>query len=269
MGGGSIMGSGALSEAAERLADKGVQGPMAADILLVEDDAFVAQVLSYYLEEKRFKVVCAGTAGEALGLAHGSYDVILLDIMLPDADGIGLCRQLRRWYDGPIIFFSCLDDSETIIKALDAGGDDFLVKPFDNDVLLARIEANLRRARNEYRDTVPRCIECGPFSLDVQARTLRKDDVELRLPPMEARLLAFLMQHRGRHFPSEELYRHVWGRDCCGDPRTVLVHISHLRTKLEDDPKHCRYLRSVWGKGYVFDCDGAPSSGDSSPTSGR
>lgn len=241
--------------------DTGSEGTrfMADHILLVEDDEFIARVLTYYLEEKGFRVFCATTAGEALGLARDTYNVILLDIMLPDADGIGLCRQLRQWYDCPIIFFSCLDDSETIIRALDAGGDDFLVKPFDNDVLLARIEANLRRARNGYRDVATRCITCGPFSLNMQERVVRKGSTSLRLPPMEARLLAFLMQHPGEYFSSEQLYRNVWGKDCYGDPRTVLVHIRHLRTKIEDDPNHCRYLTSTWGKGYAFQVEPSAS----------
>lgn len=222
--------------------------------LLIEDDEFISRVLTYYLKDKHYQVANARTAGEALGLARDSYDVILLDILLPDANGIELCRQLRQWHDCPIIFFSCLDDSETIVRALDAGGDDFLAKPFDNDVLLARIEAHLRRAQGSYRDASPQAIERGPIALDVGRRMLSKNGGEpVRLPPMETRLLAFLMQNEGMYFSSEDLYRHVWGKDSYGDVRTVLVHIRHLRTKLEDDPKNCHYLVNVWGKGYAFE----------------
>lgn len=231
-------------------------------VLLVEDDEFVSKVLSFYLEGKGYRTACAGTAGEALGLARDSYDVILLDILLPDADGVGLCRQLRNWHSCPIIFFSCLDDSETIIRALDAGGDDFLTKPFDNDVLLAHIEANLRRARNEYGDPTPQPVTAGPFTLDVHRRIVLKDGQEMRLPPMECRLLAFLMEHAGTCYSSEDLYRYVWGKDSYGDVRTVLVHIRHLRMKIEDDPTKPVWLKNIWGKGYTFDALG-PSHGDS------
>ena len=226
-------------------------------VLLVEDDEFIAQVLVYFLNSKQnYEVRYARTCGEALGMARDSYDIILLDVLLPDADGVGLCRQLRRWHDCPIIFFSCLDDSDTIIRALDAGGDDFLVKPFDNNVLLARIEANLRRSRHEFKKTVPQTITSGPFTLDIRNHKLVKNGRETNLPPMECRLLAFLMQNPGHYYSSEELYRRVWGKDSLGDVRTVLVHIRHLRMKLEDDPKQVRYLKSAWGKGYTFDAEG-------------
>lgn len=229
-------------------------------VLLVEDEEFVSKVLSYYLEGKGYRVFSAATAGEALGLARDAYDVILLDILLPDADGVGLCRQLRRWHGCPIIFFSCLDDSETIIRALDAGGDDFLAKPFDNDVLLAHIEANLRRARNEYAEVDPRPVESAGLALDIRRRLLRKGETEVRLPPMECRLLAFLMEHEGQCFSSEDIYRYVWGKDSFGDVRTVLVHIRHLRMKIEDDPNNPRYLVNIWGRGYTFDPAGGAAS---------
>ncbi len=226
-----------------------------ARMLLVEDDEFISRVLAYFLEEKGHSVACAGTAGEALGLARDEYDVILLDILLPDADGVELCRRLRQWHSCPIIFFSSMDDSETIIRALDAGGDDFLPKPFDNNVLLAHIEANLRRARNEFAEVVPTVMEGGDLRLDVRARQLTqqvREPYQVRLPPMECRLLAFLMEHPGQFFSSEELYRRVWGKDSYGDVRTVLVHIRHLRMKIEEDPNNPTRLRNIWGKGYGF-----------------
>ena len=226
------------------------------DVLLVEDDDFIARTITYYLEGKRScRVHCARTSGEALGLARGSFDLILLDVLLPDADGIGLCRQLRQWHDCPIIFVSCMDDSDTIIRALDAGADDFVTKPFDNDVLNARIEANMRRAlptRNgSYEENV---LSCGPFRLVARTATLARDGEQIALPPLEFKLLAFLMQNRGRHFTSKELYRRVWGKDSFGDARTVIVHIHHIRAKIGDDSQNPRFIRNVWGKGYTFSC---------------
>ena len=228
------------------------------DVLLVEDDEFIAKTITYYLEGKRScRVHCAGTSGEALGLARGSFDVILLDVLLPDADGIGLCKRLRQWHDCPIIFISCLDDSETIIKALDAGADDFVTKPFDNDVLNARIEANMRRVAADRHGPAPEnVVACGPFKLDARSGVLEKGGEAISLPPLEFKLLAFLMQNTGRCFTSKELYRRVWGKDSFGDARTVIVHIHHIRTKIGDDSQDPRFIKNVWGKGYTFSCDG-------------
>lgn len=229
------------------------------NVLLVEDDEFIAQVLTYYLEQKTYRVSCANTSGEALGLARDSYDIILLDVLLPDVDGIALCRRLRQWHDCPIIFISCMDDSDTIIRALDAGGDDFIIKPFDNDVLNARIEANLRRASNSNQDIPENAIQCGEFTLDARNRILHKGNEEISLPPLEFKLLAFLMQHQGQYYSSEYLYRRVWGKDSYGDARTVLVHIHHLRMKIEEDGEDPRYIKNTWGKGYAFSCGASES----------
>ena len=225
------------------------------NVLLVEDDGFIARILTYYLEQKNYRVSCAHTSGEALGLARDAYDIILLDVMLPDVDGIDLCRNLRQWHDCPIIFISCMDDSNTIIRALDAGGDDFIIKPFDNDVLNARIEANLRRMSFANQDIPENVIRCGEFTLDARNHILHKGVEEISLPPLEFKLLAFLMHHQGHYFSSEELYRRVWGKDSYGDARTVLVHIHHLRSKIETDGEEAHYIKNVWGKGYGFSCN--------------
>ena len=119
-------------------------------LLVEEDDPEIARIIKYYLgQSESYQVDWVRDAQQAWVAARGGYDVILLDIMLPDMDGISLCGQLREWYHCPILFISCLGDSETIIRALERGGDDYIVKPFDNDVLHARIQANLRRARLE------------------------------------------------------------------------------------------------------------------------
>lgn len=232
------------------------------DVLLVEDDEFISKIVAYYLEGKKtYRIHCAKTSGEALGLARSSYDAILLDVLLPDADGIGLCRQLRQWHDCPIIFISCMDDSETIIRALDAGADDFVTKPFDNDVLHARIEANIRRAAADKREPpLENTITCGMFRLDARQGVLTKDGCEISLPPLEFKLLAFLMQNQGKCFTSKELYRCVWGKDSFGDARTVIVHIHHIRMKIGDDSQDPRFIKNIWGKGYTFVCEDAPSS---------
>ncbi len=226
------------------------------NVLLVEDDAEVARVIKYYLgQSDAYAVDWVTDAAQAWAAARSGYDVILLDIMLPDTDGVELCARLRQWYQCPIIFISCLGDSETVVRALEKGGDDYVVKPFDNDVLHARIQANLRRARLE-ADLPAAGFSCARFSLDAQNRLLRKDGKKIPLVHMEVRLLAFFMQNPHRYFSAAELYRSIWGKESYGDNRTVTVHIYNLRKKLEDDPSDPRFLKNVWGKGYCFDPTG-------------
>lgn len=170
-------------------------------VLIVEDDKEIARIIRYYLsQDNLYEVVSAASAEEALFLARDAYDIILLDVGLPDQSGIDLCAQLRQWHDCPILFISCLDDSNTIISALQQGGDDYIVKPFDNEILHARIQANLRRWRNDrqQKKTVNE-LRCASFTLNAQTHELTKTDGTCYpLVPMEFKILAFLMQHAGQ-----------------------------------------------------------------------
>lgn len=229
------------------------------NVLLVEDDEEIARIIKYYLGQSDSYQVDWVTDGEqAWAAARSGYDVILLDIMLPGTDGIQLCARLREWYHCPILFISCLGDSETVIRALEQGGDDYIVKPFDNQVLHARIQANLRRARLEAKEPGSAGFSCPAFSLDTQNHVLRKGGEKIQLVSMESKLLAFFMQNPNRYFTAAELYKAIWGKPSYGDNRTVTVHIYTLRKKLEEDPSVPRYLKNVWGKGYFFDPLGGP-----------
>lgn len=230
-------------------------------ILMVEDDVEIARIVKYYLAESdQYEVVWAKTAEEAIVASRDWFDLILLDVMLPDQKGTELCARLREWHKCPVIFLSCLDDSGTIIEALENGGDDYITKPFDNKVLQARIRANLRRVEMEHAQNVQNLLQCSGFTLDAAGHTVSKGSSIYQLPPTEFRMLSFLMQHPGQCFRSSELYRIIWGQLSYGDNRTVAVHMHHLRKKLEDDPAHPRYLKSVWGKGYTFDPEGRPEN---------
>ena len=230
-------------------------------ILLIEDDVNIARVIKYYLaQESNYDVCWAKDAQEAMTLACAGQDIILLDIMLPGTNGIDLCRELRQWYKCPILFISCLSDSDTIIRALENGGDDYLIKPFDNKILHAKIQAALRRIRMEHQpQELSRCV-FPDFSFDPEQQTIVRRNETLRLLSMEARLLYFLIQHAGECFPAVELYQQIWGGQSWGDSRTVTVHIYNLRKKIEDQPKAPRYIKNIWGKGYCFDPAGIPDS---------
>ncbi len=229
-------------------------------VLLVEDDAEVARIVKYYLAgNDRYEVVWAKDAAEAVLASRDWFDVILMDVMLPDQSGIELCARLREWHKCPVIFLSCLDDSGTIIDALEHGGDDYITKPFDNEVLEARIQANLRRVQMDRQEPAANALSCRGFSLDAASHTVLRDGKRYPLPPTEFRMLSYLMQHPGQCFRSGELYRLIWGRISYGDNRTVVVHMHNLRKKIEEDPAAPRYLKNLWGKGYFFDPEGAPA----------
>ena len=223
-------------------------------VLMVEDDETIADIVRYYFEQSGgYELTWVPTAGEALARAHDAFDVILLDIMLPDVDGVKLCASLRKWYSCPIIFVSSVQEGDTIIRALEMGGDDYIVKPFDNKILDARIKANLRRVQMDREQQPARKLTCKGFSLDVRARELKKGRETVELLPMEYKILCYFMQHPHEYIAAGDLYSEVWGRPSYGDVRTVTVHIHNLRKKIEDDPKQPRYLKSAWGKGYYFD----------------
>lgn len=228
-------------------------------VLLVEDDDTITDIVRYYLEkEGRYQVFAAKNGGEAMALASERFDVALLDIMLPDVNGISLAEQIRTWQGCPIIFISCLNDSDTLINALERGGDDYLVKPFDNRVLDARIQAVLRRTRSnvETASATPKALSCKRFRLDPETQDVVIGRTVKHLLPMEFRILEFLMEHPLHFFTANELYDRIWGKPSYGDVRTVTVQIYNLRKKIEANPKDPKFLINAWGKGYMFDPKG-------------
>lgn len=223
-------------------------------ILLVEDDKVISDITRYYLEaQKTYAVTCARTGGEAMAYAREQFDLIIMDILLPDTNGIDLCRTLRQWHKCPIIFSSALDDSDTMVRALEMGGDDFIAKPFDNKVLLAKIQANLRRVRMDSERETAVSHTFGPFSLNPQTHQVTANGRTVKLSQIEYRILSYFLQHPGVYITGAEIYQALWGKDSLGDTRTVQVHIHNLRSKIEANPSEPVFLKSVWGKGYLFD----------------
>jgi DNA-binding response OmpR family regulator len=228
-----------------------------AQILLVEDDHEICEILQFYLLQKpSYSVTVAHSAEEALALMPlRNFDLILLDILLPDENGLDLCEKLRQTTFCPIIFISCLSDDETVIRALTMGGDDYLIKPFQAPVLLARIEANLRRYSVSRTDNGASPLRAGDLTLDPARHTVARNSVPLALSPTEYELLAFFMRNPGRFIRFDELYEAVWQRPSMGDLRTLFVHIAHLRQKIEPDPSQPIYIRTHMRDGYIFSAD--------------
>ena len=225
-------------------------------ILLVEDDCDLANITSFYLTHAGYAVDIAASCGEARELLERvSYQLVLLDSILPDGRGNSLCPLIRE-KDSlcPILFLSCLDDSESIISALDQGGDDYMVKPVKHVELIARIQANLRK-RELYEERLkrqekPHRLEFGSLTVDTDLREVRRDGEIVPTSAIEFDLLMYMIRHPDTLLLYDELYENVWNTDSCGDTRTVMVHISNLRRKIGSE--HNGLIRTVRGAGYVF-----------------
>src|SRR3990172_1319770 len=224
-----------------------------ATILIVEDEMTVREALARHLTAEGFDVISANNGVEGLRLARESApDLIVLDLMLPEMDGLSVCRVLRKESDVPIIVLTARGTEMDRIAGLDTGADDYVVKPFSMGELLARVRANLRRADGESRRTRIR-LQSGDLQLDLVARRAYCAGSELRLTHKEFDLLAELMRNRGAVLSRDLLLTQVWGYDYVGDSHTVDVHIRWLREKIEDDPSRPQRITTVRGVGYRFE----------------
>lgn len=221
-------------------------------ILIIEDDHEIARLIRLYLEQTgEYEVTVTHSAEAALMLLDALHpDCILLDVMLPHMDGITFCQQLRRRIYCPIIFISCLDDDDTIVRALNMGGDDYLVKPFSKSILLAYVEANIRRSQKMH--SLSRALVVRDLKLDPVTHRVTKRGEEITLSPTEYELLHYLMAHSGEYVPFETLYVAVWGQESMGAIRPLFTHILNLRKKIEDDVKTPVYIKTHQRNGYIF-----------------
>lgn len=226
---------------------------MSTKILLVEDEETLVTMLRYNLEAEGFEVHAVGRGDEAeLVLKEGLPDLVLLDWMLPGLSGIELCRRLRSHAETerlPIVMLTARGEEAERVRGLATGADDYIVKPFSIQELIARIKALLRRAKPAH---ISNLLKAGDLELDKETRRVRRGGREIHLGPTEFKLLEFLMQSPGRVYPREQLLDNVWGQDVYIDERTVDVHVGRLRKALtrgkEIDP-----IRTVRGSGYSFD----------------
>lgn len=221
-------------------------------VLVVEDNKEISAVLKFYLmQDGRYEVREARSAEEALPLLGTTdFDAILLDILLPGLDGIAFCQQVRKRLYCPIIYISCLDDDETIVRAMNMGGDDYLVKPFSCSVLKAHLEANIRRSRMLHPSAQP--LETGDLVLDPASHRVLKSGCEIVLSPTEYEILYYMMRKPGEFLSFDEIYSGVWGGPSCGDLRTLFTHVANLRKKIEDNPKKPSYIVTHQRDGYIF-----------------
>jgi two-component system, OmpR family, KDP operon response regulator KdpE len=220
-------------------------GPL---VLVVEDEGQVRRFLRAALSSHGYRVVEATTMreGEQLATSHNP-DVYLLDLGLPDGDGVDLARRLREWTKAPIVVLSARGREEDKVNALDAGADDYLTKPFGVNELLARLRVALRHARAGAAE--PAVLEAGPLRMDLARREVTVDGREVRLTPTEYRLLALLGRHAGKVLTHRQILREVWGPNA-SEAHYVRVHMAELRKKIEADPARPRLLVTEPGVGY-------------------
>jgi len=228
---------------------------MANRILVADDDLTLLRGMQDSLEDEEYHVVTARDGQEAMRLVYSERpDLIILDIMMPRLDGWQVCRRVREMSDVSVIILTAKTEKKDIIKGLDLGADDYLVKPFDAEELLARVRAALRRARTE--PVAPEgegTFSDDYLSIDLKARRIVVNGELIRLTPTEYKLLALLVRNRGRVLEFRHILESVWSMEYVHEIDYVRTYVWHLRHKLEPDPKHPRYLVSELNVGYRFE----------------
>ena len=228
-------------------------------ILLVEDDDSVTAVLEKSLASEHYAVDVAGDGQAGWQMVNSfDYDLIMLDVMLPKLDGLQFCQKLRdHAYHMPVLLLTALDSSTQKIAGLDAGADDYITKPFELEEMLARVRALLRRT-----DRIPQAakhseiLNYGPLTLIPERFEALWFDDTVKLTHLEFELLHCLLQRHGQTVSPSEILKEVWGDDPNDDIETIRVHVRHLRTKIEPDPRHPKYIKTVYGAGYCLELPG-------------
>lgn len=218
------------------------------DILIIEDNKELANVLCDFLHEKNYKVLIADTGEKALSLyeKYGAR-LIVLDIMLPGINGFDVCRKIREESNTPILIVSAKTEKEDKLSGLILGADDYIEKPYDIDIMLAKIGGIFRR-----RYALDEIVE-DEIRINKADRTVYKNNVQIEMTAKEFDLLLLLIENKGRPLTKEYLFNQIWGRDSCSEQQTLTVHIKWLRQKIEDNPKQPKKIITVWGVGYKYE----------------
>ena len=218
------------------------------DILIVEDNKELGMLLCDFLRKENYTVSVAETGEKALSL-YEKYGagLIVLDIMLPGMDGFAVCAKIRERGNTPILIVSAKTEKEDKLNGLILGADDYIEKPYDIDIMLAKINGIFKRryAKDDISD--------GDILISRQSRTAYKNGTELEMTGKEFELLTLLVENKGRTLSKEQIFSQIWGGDSFSEPQTLTVHINRLRQKLEEDPKNPKRIVTVWGVGYKYE----------------
>ncbi len=227
-------------------------------ILIVEDDVLAADLERDYLEASGYAVEVCGNGAEGLKKAEsGGYDLLLLDVMLPEVNGFDICRKVRQKQNLPIIMVTARTEDVDKIRGLGLGADDYIVKPFNPSEMVARVQAHIRIHERLLGDSAAAAKEkeeivFGDLVIFVPQRRVTVRGREVALKNREYELLYFLASHPGMVFSRDVLFERIWGLDAAGDTATVMVHINRIREKIESNPQKPEYILTMWGAGYKF-----------------
>ncbi|WP_340373665.1 response regulator transcription factor [Peribacillus sp. FSL E2-0218] len=226
---------------------------MESQILIVDDEKEIRNLISVYLENEGFQTKQAENGFEALELLDTiKFDLIILDIMMPKMDGMEVCMKIRQERSMPIIMLSAKSEDMDKIQGLAMGADDYLTKPFNALELIARVKSQLRRYKKYNTDANhdKHIIEIGDLTINTDTRQTMVGDMEIRLTPKEFDILELLARNKGIVLSVSKIYEAVWKEGFFKSDNTVMVHITKIRDKIEADPKHPIYIKTVWGVGY-------------------
>ncbi len=223
-------------------------------VLIVDDEEHIVELARLYLTREGYEVEGVGDGSQALArFSQVKPDLVVLDIMLPGADGLAICKEIRKLSQVPIIMLTARDEVTDKVVGLELGADDYLTKPFHPQELVARAKALVRRAQAE--PDQPRLVRAGKLEIDLERHEVRHGEARVQLRPKEFDLLALLARHPGRVFQRSELLDLVWGYDFPGYTRTVDVHVQQLREKLANGGVVDPTVQTVWGVGYKLELD--------------
>jgi two-component system KDP operon response regulator KdpE len=227
----------------------------APHILVIDDEPQILRAIRTILTEKQFRVTTASRGEEGLTLAAASEpDLVILDLGLPDMDGVEVCQRLREWTQCPIIVLSVRDSERDKVSALDMGADDYLTKPFGIEELLARVRVALRHS-SRMQGTQSKLVNAGSITIDLAFHIVKRGDEEIKLTGREYKLLSYLASNHGRVLTHESILTHVWGPEDADHTEYLRVYMRQLRKKLEADPERPQYILTEPGIGYRFIAD--------------
>lgn len=226
------------------------------NILIADDEEDILDILELLLTAEGFETVRAHDGEEAVNLTDSGIDLCILDVAMPRMDGVNACKKIREKTMAPILFLTAKTQEEDKVAGFTAGGDDYLAKPFSNIELVSRVKALLRRYY-EYqpvREKEKRIYRSGELFLDAEKKLVSVGGKNVTLTPIEYDMLELMMRYPGKVFSAQNLYESVWNEDYSYmENNTIVVHVSNLRRKVEQDPRNPKYIKSMWGRGYYVE----------------
>jgi len=223
-------------------------------VLIIDDDSDLLHLVSYIFQKAGAQTIAAHDGLEGISKLFTHHpDLVILDVMMPGTNGFTVCQRIRQVSDAPLIMLTALNKEQEMLQGLEAGADDFLSKPFNPDVLLARARTVLRRSEHPIGETNAFRYNDGYLSIDIENHHVLIKGKRVKLTSLEFRLLVYLARNAGKVLTFEQILVNIWGKEYQGSMEYVHVYISHLRKKIEDDPKRPQYLVTVHRVGYIFE----------------